>query len=92
MTVSRSIGTGAVGLGRPTPSPGRRAVLTVEHYLDGEHTHTSEHTWDGWTAADVIANRAKGWREAGSRVERDGDTLTVWKADWRSQRMTVRDA
>lgn len=86
MTVSRSIGTGAVGLGAPPPSPGRAALVTVEHYLDGEHT------WDGWTAADVIANRAKGWREAGSRVERDGDTLTVWKADGRSQRMTVRDA
>ena len=88
----RSIGTGAVGLGRPTPSPGRRATLTVEHFLDGEHVRTSEHTWDGYTPADVIDSRVKGLRWAGARFERDGNALTSWHADGRSQRMTVRAA
>ena len=86
----RSIGTGAPGLGAPPPSPGQAALVTVEHFLDGEHVHTSEHTWDGHTPADVIDSRVKGLRWAGSRFERDGNALTSWHADGRSQRMTVR--
>lgn len=88
MTASRSIGTGAVGLGAPPPSPGQAALVTVEHFLDGEHVHTHVHTSEH-TPADVIDSRVKGLRWAGSRFERDGNVLTSWHADGRSQRMTV---
>ena len=98
--VDRSIGTGAVGLTEThrTPSPGSTALLTVEFFAneadltdDWPMTHT-EHTWEGYTARDVIAQRVKRWREARVTFERDGDILTRRRDDGAIERLTAVDA
>lgn len=52
---------------------------------------TYEVTWDGYTPDDVIAARVKRWKDARTRYEVDGHTLTYWGADDRWQRLTLTE-
>lgn len=77
-----SIGTGAPGLGKPTPNPGKRARFTVDGvrtWADGKVTpYHDEHIWDGYTARSALKARVATLRNAHRDIEvHDTTSVTV---------------
>lgn len=81
----RGIGIGAPGLGKPLPSPGRSCTATITT------TQTVTHTWDGYTAADAVTNRARRLRDAGTHVTVTGTTVSWTDPDGGHTEITFTD-
>lgn len=58
------------------PTPGASAKCVIERWID-DHMEPQECIWQDHTAADVIANRTRRWRDAGTPFDRYGNTLIV---------------
>jgi hypothetical protein len=81
MTDLLGIGTGAPGLGKPDPSPGRCALVTVTTlrlFPDGQRIETTRtYRWDGYTAADARHYRLTLARDNGRHITVDGADLII---------------
>lgn len=73
------------------PSPGSVAVVTLDHYKDGEFMGTCTNEWHGYTATDVIAEKVRIFR--GNRSDHDyvGLRVTRYMADGRMDVYTAGD-